>query len=312
MTWRDILPIHPAAELFPLMSPDELRELGEDIVKNGLTSPIVLWQGDLKSSVCLLDGRNRLDAIELARRSEAVVGAPSITAGNFHAINEVITLDKSVDPWAYVISANMNRRHLMPEQRRELIAKLIKREPDKSDRQIAATVKASPTTVGTVRAKMEAKGDVSKLDTRTDTKGRKQPASKPPTKPAHRPKGHDAGTPPTRPSREYIRPASVGVTARLRDPVTLRSKLDDWELFSKAASVLIKALEVEGRKNMATMSPATVAVLAGILRNLLAQWPDLPPETKRKLAAAKTPQAVSSLVPTRPQIATEFDEDRAR
>src|SRR5262245_56294019 len=98
MTWRDILPIHPAAELFPLMSPDELRELGEDIVKNGLTSPIVLWQGDRKSPVCLLDGRNRLDALELATRSEAVVGAPSITAGSFLAINKVITLDKSVDP----------------------------------------------------------------------------------------------------------------------------------------------------------------------------------------------------------------------
>jgi hypothetical protein len=98
------------------------------------------------------------------------------------------------------------------------------------------------------------------------------------------------------------------VTAPRRDPLTFRSELDDWDLFSKTASVVIKALRVEGRKNMATMSPATVAVLAGILRNLLAQWPDLPPETKRKLAAAKTSQAVSSLVPKRPQIETEFDD----
>ena len=29
--WRDVLQIHPAAELFPLMTPDELRALGEDI-----------------------------------------------------------------------------------------------------------------------------------------------------------------------------------------------------------------------------------------------------------------------------------------
>src|SRR6516164_8999495 len=48
----------------------------------------------------------------------------------------------------------------------------------KSDRQIAETVKASPTTVGTVRAEMEAKGDVSKLDTRRDSKGREQPAAR--------------------------------------------------------------------------------------------------------------------------------------
>ena len=31
-SWRDILPIHPAAALFPRMSRDELRELGEDIL----------------------------------------------------------------------------------------------------------------------------------------------------------------------------------------------------------------------------------------------------------------------------------------
>ena len=40
----------------------------------------------------------------------------------------------------------------------------------------------SPTTVGTKRAKMEKTGDVSKLDTRQDTKGRKQPANKKPAK----------------------------------------------------------------------------------------------------------------------------------
>jgi hypothetical protein len=61
-----------------------------------------------------------------------------------------------------------------------LIAKLIKATPEKSDRQIAETVKASPTTVGTVRAKMEAKGDVSKLDTRADSKGRQQPVKRKP------------------------------------------------------------------------------------------------------------------------------------
>jgi hypothetical protein len=33
--WRDVLPIHPAAELFPLMAPDELRALGADIKKSG-------------------------------------------------------------------------------------------------------------------------------------------------------------------------------------------------------------------------------------------------------------------------------------
>ena len=177
--WRSTLSVHPAAEIFPRMTPEELRALGEDIIKNGLTSPIVLWQPDSKSPARLLDGISRLDAIEIATGSPAIVGAASIMAAqHFLACDKVIVLDNSVDPYAYVISANIHRRHLTAEQKRELIAKLIKATPEKSDRQIAETVKASPTTVGTVRAEMEAKGDVSKLDTRRDSKGRKQPAAR--------------------------------------------------------------------------------------------------------------------------------------
>src|SRR5262249_58730378 len=64
-SWRDTLPIHPAAALFPRMSSDELRELGKDIRKNGLRSSIALWQPDKGASALLLDGISRLDAVEL-------------------------------------------------------------------------------------------------------------------------------------------------------------------------------------------------------------------------------------------------------
>jgi hypothetical protein len=66
-SWRDVIRVHPAADLFPMMSKDELRELGEDIKKNGIRTPIVFWfpKGDPGPRL-LIDGRNRLDAAELA------------------------------------------------------------------------------------------------------------------------------------------------------------------------------------------------------------------------------------------------------
>jgi DNA-binding Lrp family transcriptional regulator len=83
------------------------------------------------------------------------------------------------DPYELVLSLNIHRRHLTAEQKRELVEKLVKQTPDKSDRQIAKETKTSPTTVGKIRKEAENAGDVSKLDTRTDTKGRKQPSAKP-------------------------------------------------------------------------------------------------------------------------------------
>jgi hypothetical protein len=57
-SWRDVLRVHPAAELFPSMSTDELRALGEDIKKNGLREGVAIIDDQL------LDGRSRLDAME--------------------------------------------------------------------------------------------------------------------------------------------------------------------------------------------------------------------------------------------------------
>ena len=178
-SWRDILPIHPAAELFPLMTPDELRSLGEDILKNGMTSPIVLWEADENTPAVLLDGRNRLDAIEL------VIGPPKVNRWSVFVdgrLNRglVDTFAGHVDPYAHVISANIHRRHLTTEQKRELIAKLIKAQPEKSDRQIGEMIKADHKTVGAVRAEKEATGEISSVEKRIgmDGKARKRPAKK--------------------------------------------------------------------------------------------------------------------------------------
>jgi len=196
-SWRDDIPIHPAADLFPLMSSDELRETSADIEKNGLQLPIAIIekrQPRADGRLCvgdpcvpeLLDGRNRLDAIELMTGKPVRLverrGGWIIESGKFASDNKVVVIDTDeIGPVAYVISANIKRRHLKPEKKRELIADLLKADPSKSDRQIAGMIKASPTFVGKVRAEKEATGDVSTVDTRRDTKGREQPAHKAPT-----------------------------------------------------------------------------------------------------------------------------------
>src|SRR4051794_24871647 len=58
-SWRAVLKIHPAADLFPSMSKEDLITLGEDIKTNGMLVPIVMFENTLH------DGRNRLDAMEM-------------------------------------------------------------------------------------------------------------------------------------------------------------------------------------------------------------------------------------------------------
>jgi hypothetical protein len=186
-SWRKVLPIHPATELLPRMAHDELRALGE----NGLRVPLALWKEQRNFEVQLLDGRSRLDAMEragLTTRVESIGtdAAPAVrlsyrrSAGDMWSPIETVELcgDRGDDPYAYVISANIHRRHLTAEQKRELIAKLIKAQPEKSDRQIGKTARVSKNTVKVVRDDLEARGQIDHVSIRTDTKGRKQPAKR--------------------------------------------------------------------------------------------------------------------------------------
>ena len=91
-------PVHPAAELFPLLADDELRDLADDIRAHGLHEPVWLWQDPERGPV-LLDGRNRVRACMLA-------GVP--WTKRFYGGD---------DPIAFSVSANEKRRHLTPGQR---------------------------------------------------------------------------------------------------------------------------------------------------------------------------------------------------
>jgi hypothetical protein len=84
------------------------------------------------------------------------------------------------DPEKHAYSLNLHRRHLKPEKKRELIARLLREKPEASDRQIAAAAQASPTTVGIVRAKLGSTVQPGQLAKRVgkDGKARKLPAKK--------------------------------------------------------------------------------------------------------------------------------------
>ena len=84
---------HKYANLFPMMTDDEHQSLVEDIKKNGLLNPIWVYEGQI------LDGRNRWRACQ--------------ELGIEPAIREWA----GQDPISFVVSLNLNRRHLTSGQR---------------------------------------------------------------------------------------------------------------------------------------------------------------------------------------------------
>jgi len=106
------LKIHPAAELFPPMTEAEFLGLKEDIREHGQREAIVVWQGQL------IDGRHRLRACrELGIEPE------------------IAELMDETDPWQYVVSHNLHRRHLTTAQRAMVADKLasLKQGEKKAD-----------------------------------------------------------------------------------------------------------------------------------------------------------------------------------
>lgn len=95
------LEIHPLALLFPPMGCDEMIALVEDIRQSGLRDDIVLYEG------MVLDGRNRYEACRQAGVEPRFVDWDG----------EGTALD-------YVVSKNLNRRHLDESQRGYVAARI--------------------------------------------------------------------------------------------------------------------------------------------------------------------------------------------
>lgn len=93
---------HPDAAIFPMMSQEELAELAADIKENGQRFPII--RGVYEDREVIVDGRNRFAACEIAGVE------PKFEQLNGH------------DPKAFILSVNVNRRHLTTSQRTMAVA----------------------------------------------------------------------------------------------------------------------------------------------------------------------------------------------
>src|SRR4051812_27568135 len=183
-TWRDRIEVHPAADMFPMMSDAELNDLAADVKANGQRVGVTLWTPETLEDICarrerkksrkpqkvyLLDGRNRLTALEMAYEDEiaeaerdnvciddeygvdGVISAALDTDPRLREPNSATLLYGDVDPYAYVVSANIRRRHLKAEQKRGIVAELLKANPERSDRATAKIANVDNKTVANVR-----------------------------------------------------------------------------------------------------------------------------------------------------------------
>lgn len=94
------MPVHPIAAMFPMLGDDELAELADDIVTNGVNHPVVITRDGM-----LIDGRNRIAACAIAK------------------VEPPVAYFEGDDAAAFIISENVNRRHLSKSQRAMAVAK---------------------------------------------------------------------------------------------------------------------------------------------------------------------------------------------
>jgi hypothetical protein len=161
---RGPMELHPITGDYDDLTSDELTALSESLRAHGLVVPVVVWRNQI------VDGRHRAKLCQelgIELRTNDISKQCSTEAemiARVRALNE---------------HRRANTKSLTTAEKQARIEAALKANPERSDRRIAKEVGASPTTAGKVRGDLEAKGDVSKMDTRTDARGRKQPGRKP-------------------------------------------------------------------------------------------------------------------------------------
>jgi hypothetical protein len=155
-----MLPFHEIANLFPLLEGADFEALKKDIQAHGVREPVWTYQGKI------IDGRNRARAC-----AELGIEPPTREWDGNGSLAD------------FVLSLNLHRRHLSPEQKRAIVAAMLKEAPERSNRQVAEQAKVDHKTVGAARRRLEASGEIPQTEKARGKDGRKRPVRRPAPQP---------------------------------------------------------------------------------------------------------------------------------
>jgi hypothetical protein len=128
--WREKYKVHPAADVWDMLTDEELNILAEDIKANGLRVPIAYCVDGGEKMI--VDGRNRLEAMERA--------GVEVEAHHFTRISD----SDGVEIVSKVIGLNAHRRHLTKEDKAAAIVAAVEAAAKQAEEQ----AKLNPATGG--------------------------------------------------------------------------------------------------------------------------------------------------------------------
>lgn len=132
-------------QVMPPLDPEDFASLKADIAERGVMVPVEYDDGGN-----ILDGHHRVRACE----DLGIAEWPRLVRSGW----------SEEEKRTHARQLNIARRHLNQEQKRALIAGQLKDTPHVSNRQIAESLKVSPTTVATVRSDLVATDQIGQLE----------------------------------------------------------------------------------------------------------------------------------------------------